>query len=457
MASFDTPLTQIKDQKSARDIIDTISNKEDLTKIADQILITKDFLTKDEYESIKDKSQIYRLAHLCRAKSAIQDDDECDMDDLAKAIDGFHIGLNSEAGGGLQKGGVEETISDKFKSLGSTVKNFKTSIINNSSGIDIQNIIGSIDNKIKDMTGCLKEVASSLIGSQITDADVMNSLYTITTTTGTVALGTHYQYLLRVLFTLGSYSISAIPTLLKLYTAYFIQYYVREETDVKSILKKLVNLAHRFGKTPEDLKLYIDTIFKDLKNKIKNKADKVVDEERLIEFKAAIKEGLDKSRAELEKKQENVKEQGKQQKYPSAYPQPDVDAKDPSKIIPLNQEEIQEFLSLTDDKEIQEELTKHIPEQPQSKPKSQLKKKRSIHHIDPNYISNNKKSKPENPKEEPNEEPNEETDPYPAGFGGGKRKSRKAKKQSKKQKKHSKNKSKKEKKNKTKKTHGKKH
>jgi hypothetical protein len=384
------------------------------------------------------------------------------MDDLAKAIDGFHIGLNSEAGGGLQKGGVEETISDKFKSLGSTVKNFKTSIINNSSGIDIQNIIGSIDNKIKDMTGCLKEVASSLIGSQITDADVMNSLYTITTTTGTIALGTHYQYLLRVLYTLGSYSISAIPALLKLYTAYFIQYYVREETDVKSILKKLVNLAHRFGKTPEDLKLYIDTIFEDLKNKIKDNADQVVDERRLTEFKAAIKHGLDKSRAELEEKQKNVKEQGEQRDYSSAYPQPDVDAKDPSKIIPLNKEEIQNFLSLTDDNEIQKELTEQIPKPEPQPEKPTLVRSSKRPRIDLSITHQNKKSRkhPNNDDNDDNnndDNDNDKDNDNHLGFGGGKRKSRKAKKQSKKQKKHSKNKSKKEKKNKTKKTHGKKH
>jgi len=92
---------QIKEGKTAEDILKDITDTETLQKISDAILIDKNFLLLEEYNELarndrKKIQQLYRLGHLSKAKSLHT---ECDMDDLSKAMEAFNLGKKRISGG----------------------------------------------------------------------------------------------------------------------------------------------------------------------------------------------------------------------------------------------------------------------------------------------------------------------------------------------------------------------
>jgi len=109
---------QIKEGKTAEDILKDITDTETLQKISDAILIDKNFLLLEEYNELarndrKKIQQLYRLGHLSKAKSLHT---ECDMDDLSKAMEAFNLGKKRISGGnssGDDESGDDESGDDE--------------------------------------------------------------------------------------------------------------------------------------------------------------------------------------------------------------------------------------------------------------------------------------------------------------------------------------------------------
>ena len=469
---------QIKEGKTAEDILKDITDTETLQKISDAILIDKNFLLLEEYNELarkdgkndelarKDRKkiqQLYRLGHLSKAKSLHT---ECDMDDLSKAMEAFNLGKKIISGGGnssekepeeepeaesqheeepAPEASSSDDVEKTFKEIGSKSVEI-TKLLSTQSAIgDFKNELSTNMQGLKELTDnikgksmeCLQSLAMSLFGLEL-----QNAADKVASVTGTMALGaaiasipSYPNEVGDIILTVFKYSTLSVKYFIKLYITYIIGALAKSrlESGVEDFKVFIDNTTKKLLQIATAASVDIEEVQKMFKEYIPTVITNEITKQNRKEFMKAVQKGLQQSVEERNNRINNVKFQS-QKSFPEI---PDNEQEkmitDNPKIGELSEGRLVEMIETEDlDEDIKKGLEDKL-EKMTGKQYEQItgKRKRGDERDVDTY---------KNPK-----------------VGGKKQHTRKQKKQTKKQKKQSKNKSKKQKKNRTKKTRGKKH
>ena len=469
---------QIKEGKTAEDILKDITDTETLQKISDAILIDKNFLLLEEYNELarndrKKIQQLYRLGHLSKAKSLHT---ECDMDDLSKAMEAFNLGKKRISGGnssgddesgddekpeaekpeepGAEKPEAEsqheeepapeasssDDVEKTFKEIGSKSVEI-TKLLSTQSAIgDFKNELSTNMQGLKELTDnikgksmeCLQSLAMSLFGLEL-----QNAADKVASVTGTMALGaaiasipSYPNEVGDIILTVFKYSTLSVKYFIKLYITYIIGALAKSglESGVEDFKVFIDNTTKKLLQIATAASVDIEEVQKMFKEYIPTVITNEITKQNRKEFMKAVQKGLQQSVEERNNKINNVKFQS-QKSFPEI---PDNEQEkmitDTPKIGELSEGRLVEMIETED---LDEDIKKGL----EDKLEKMTGKRKRGDESDDDAVDKYKKPK----------------------VGGKKQHTRKQKKQTKKQKKQSKNKSKKQKKNRTKKTRGKKH
>ena len=471
---------QIKEGKTAEDILKDITDTETLQKISDAILIDKNFLPLEEYNELARKDskkiqQLYRLGHLSKAKSLHT---ECDIDDLSKAMEAFNLGKKRISGGNSSDEEPEpeeepeekpesqpepepeekpesqpeekpeavtsDDVEKTFQEIGSKSVEITKLLSSDTKVKNLNNVLSTNMKGLKELTDnikgksmeCLQTLAMSLFGYELDK--VASATAKMILGAGIVSIPSYPNEVGDIILTVFKYSTLSVKYFIKLYITYIIGALAKSGFDKETEKFKsfMNNAKHKLLQIATAASVDITEVQNILEEYIPTVIINEIKKQNMTDFMEAVQTGLQESKEERNRKISNVNFQTQKSFKEIPDNEQEKMITDTPKIGELSEGRLVEMIETEGlDINIQEGLKKKL-EKMTGKQYEQITGKR---------------------KREDESDDDDDDEYKKQKLGGKKQRTRKQKKQSKKQKKNSKNKSKKQKKNRTKKTRGKKH